>query len=250
MQKLFLKIFLLTVLSQGALCAKDYNASLFGIKSDGITLNTQSIQKAIDFISEKGGGKLKFYVGRYLTGSVQLKSNVSIELNEGAVLVGSTAIYDYIGVNNLKALIVAEGQQNIGITGKGVIEGQGPAVLEQIAKQIQKGYLQETISQASPALIAMNNCSGVNIEGFNLQNACGNVIALSACQQVRLSGLKIKSTSNKESKGLVFFKIDGIKLENLFIDTVESEIKSDRNSTNISIANCQYASGKKLLMKN
>ena len=250
MQKLFLKIFLLTVLSQGALCAKDYNASLFGIKSDGITLNTQSIQKAIDFISEKGGGKLKFYVGRYLTGSVQLKSNVSIELNEGAVLVGTTSIYDYIGVNNLKALIVAEGQQNIGVTGKGVIEGQGPAVLEQIAKQIQKGYLKETITQASPALIAMNNCSGVNIEGFNLQNACGNVIVLSACQQVRLNGLKIKSTSNKESKGLVFFKIDGIKLENLFIDTVESEIKSDRNSTNISIANCQYASGKKLLMKN
>jgi polygalacturonase len=107
MQKLFLKIFLLTVLSQGALCAKDYNASLFGIKSDGITLNTQSIQKAIDFISEKGGGKLKFYVGRYLTGSVQLKSNVSIELNEGAVLVGTTSIYDYMGVNNLKALMMA-----------------------------------------------------------------------------------------------------------------------------------------------
>lgn len=250
MQKLFLKIFLLTVLSQGALCAKDYNASLFGIKSDGITLNTQSIQKAIDFISEKGGGKLKFYVGRYLTGSVQLKSNVSIELNEGAVLVGTTSIYDFLGTQGTKALIVAEGQQNIGVTGKGVIEGQGPAVLEQIAKQIQKGYLKETITQASPALIAMNNCSGVNIEGFNLQNACGNVIVLSACQQVRLNGLKIKSTSNKESKGLVFLKIDGLKLENLFIDTVESEIKSDGNSTNISIANCHYASGKKLLMKN
>jgi polygalacturonase len=52
------------LISQGPLCAKDYNASLFGIKSDGITLNTQSIQRAIDFISEKGGGKLKFYVSK------------------------------------------------------------------------------------------------------------------------------------------------------------------------------------------
>jgi polygalacturonase len=250
MHKLFLKIFLLLVISQGTIIAKDYNASLFGIKSDGVTLNTQSIQKAIDFISEKGGGKLKFYVGRYLTGSVQLKSNVSIELNEGAVLVATTSVYDYLGAQGTKALIVAEGQKNIGVTGKGVIEGQGPAVLEQIAKQIQKGYLQETISQASPALIALNNCSGINIEGFNLQNACGNVIDLSACQQVSLSGLKIKSTSNKESKGLVFSKVEGIKLENLFIDTVESEIKSDGLSTNISMTNCQYASGKKLIFKN
>ena len=250
MQKLFLKICLLIVMSQGALCAKDYNASLFGIKSDGVTLNTPSIQKAIDFISEKGGGKLKFYVGRYLTGSIQLKSNVTIELNEGAVLVGTPSIYDYVGINGMKALIVADGQQNIGVSGKGVIEGQGPAVLEQIAKQIQKGYLQETISQASPALIALNNCSGINIEGFNLQNACGNVIALTACKQVRLAGLKIKSTSNKETKGLVFSKVDGIKLENLFIETVVSEIQSDGLSTSISMVNCQYASGKKLIFKN
>ena len=238
------------LLSQIHLLAKDYNASLFGIKSDGVTLNTQSIQKAIDFISEKGGGKLKFYVGRYLTGSIQLKSNVTIEINEGAVLVATTSIYDYFGANGIKALIVSEGQQNIGVSGKGVIEGQGPAVLEQIAKQIQKGYLQEAISQASPALIAMSNCSGINIEGFNLQNACGNVITLTACKQVRLSGLKIKSTSNKDSKGLVFSKVDGIKLENLFIDTLESEIKSDGLSTNITIVDCQYASGKSLMMKN
>ena len=43
-----------------------YNASLFGIKSNGTTLNTTSIQKAVDYISEKGGGTLRFYVGRYL----------------------------------------------------------------------------------------------------------------------------------------------------------------------------------------
>ena len=44
--------------------AKDYNASLFGIKSNGTTLNTTAIQKAIDYIHENGGGRLVFYVGR------------------------------------------------------------------------------------------------------------------------------------------------------------------------------------------
>ena len=110
--------------------------------------------------------------------------------------------------------------------------------------------MEESIIQASPALIALNNCTGINIEGFNLQNACGNVIALTACKQVRLAGLKIKSTTNKETKGLVFSKVDGIKLENLFIETIVSEIKSDGLSTNISMVNCQYASGKNLIFKN
>ena len=44
-----------------------YYASKFGIRSDGVTLNTRSIQKAIDWISENGGGTLRFWVGRYLT---------------------------------------------------------------------------------------------------------------------------------------------------------------------------------------
>ena len=45
-----------------------YNASKFGIRSDGVTMNTRSIQFAIDWIAEQGGGTLRFWVGRYLTG--------------------------------------------------------------------------------------------------------------------------------------------------------------------------------------
>ena len=55
------------------LWAKDYPASLFGIYSDGTTLNTRSIQFAIDYINGQGGGKLVFDVGRFLTGSIHLK---------------------------------------------------------------------------------------------------------------------------------------------------------------------------------
>ena len=71
------------------LIAKDYNASMFGVKSNGTTMNTNSIQKGIDFVSENGGGRLVFYVGRYLTGTIHLKPNVTIQLEEGAILVGS-----------------------------------------------------------------------------------------------------------------------------------------------------------------
>ena len=55
-----------------------HQASSFGIKSDGVTLNTRSIQAGIDYISEHGGGVLEFSVGRYLTGSIFLKDNVEM----------------------------------------------------------------------------------------------------------------------------------------------------------------------------
>lgn len=80
--KLFASVIGLLVFVAG-LSAKDYQVAMFGIKSDGVTLNTRSIQRAVDYISEQGGGRLIFYVGRYLTGSIELKSNVTIRIEEG-----------------------------------------------------------------------------------------------------------------------------------------------------------------------
>ena len=96
-----------------SIAQKIHQASSFGIKSDGVTLNTRSIQAGIDFISEHGGGVLEFSVGRYLTGSIHLKSNVELRLLEGAVLVGSTNPYDYDMVEGNYGFLLAKGQKNI-----------------------------------------------------------------------------------------------------------------------------------------
>lgn len=64
-----------------------YLASRFGIKNDGRTDNTASIQRAIDHIASHGGGVLVFNVGRYLSAPLQLRAGVHIELKEGAILV-------------------------------------------------------------------------------------------------------------------------------------------------------------------
>jgi polygalacturonase len=230
------------------LSAKDYKASLFGVKSDGITLNTGSIQKAVDFISAKGGGRLIFYVGRYLTGSIQLRSNVTIHLEEGAVLVGVPTVYDYDPVNGVKALICAEAQDSIGITGKGVIDGQGPMVLDHIRTQITKGYLKESAGQR-PALIAMKGCPNVTVEGINLFNACGDVQVYSHCLNLSIQKITIKSKTVEGSRGVVLTDSPGVKLSDSFFSTSGVELSSAGISKNILVENCINPAGKKIQIK-
>jgi polygalacturonase len=243
-------IFSIISLLSLTLSAKDYKASLFGCKSDGVTLNTGSIQYAIDFISENGGGTLQFFVGRYLTGSFELKSNVTIELNEGAILVGMPSIYDYLEMNDNRSLITADGQENIGIAGKGgVIEGQGYALQSSIKKQVQKGYLNETIAQLSPSLVYFNNCSNVTVENIIMQNACGDIQLFEGCKNVTLKGLIIKSETVAGSKGLVIDSCKGVAAADLYFETSGVEYLSKNSTSNVTFSECINSKGKKIKAK-
>ena len=231
-----------------SLSAKDYKASLFGVKSDGITINTGSIQYAIDYISKNGGGTLQFFVGRYLTGSFELKSNVTIELNEGAVLVASGHVYDYLGLKGTNALITAEGQENIGIKGQGVIEGQSTALQGSIDKQVQKGYLKEG-DKAAPLLVYFDGCSNVTIEGIIMQDACGDIQKYSGCKNLSVSGVTIKSKTSADSKGIVIDSCEGGKLSDIYFETSGAELLVNGISKNISTTACINSKGKKIVAK-
>ena len=129
---------------------KNYIATVWGVKSDGVTDNTGSIQRAIDFISAHGGGTLSIYVGRYITGAIELKDNVTLYLGEGAVLVASTNYYDY---NGAPALIWSKDAKNIAIKGKGVIECRRKALEAHINDQVAKGYLPAGTAVPKPLLL-------------------------------------------------------------------------------------------------
>jgi len=148
-RKTLLSLILLAAVVQ--MTAMDYNASMFGAKSNGTTLNTSSIQKGIDYISDNGGGRLVFYVGRYLTGTIYLKSNVTIHLEEGAILVGSVNPFDYEKNYNWTAMIFALDQHDIGITGKGVIDGQGFQVENNLVDMIHKGVVKDPLKYDRPS---------------------------------------------------------------------------------------------------
>src|SRR3984885_158759 len=149
--------------------AEDYPASTFGIRSDGITLNTRSIQFAVDYIHDRGGGRLVFEVGRYLTGSIHLKSDVGLELKEGAVLLGSLNPFDY-DKDQFTALLLADSQRHISISGRGMIDGRGREVAAGIVALVHSGIIRDPLvsdrpNEANrPMLIYFRRCSAVTVK--------------------------------------------------------------------------------------
>ena len=107
----------------------------YGAIGDGATLDTKAIQSAIDACAQSGGGKVYLHSGTFLSGTIYLKSNITLYIEAGAVLLGSTDLKDYpVTVSEYrsytdnytdKSLIYAEKAENISIAGRGVIDGQG-----------------------------------------------------------------------------------------------------------------------------
>ena len=83
-------IFILTAPVVMAASGKFIDATKAGVVGDGVTVNTVAIQKAIDDCSADGGGTIQFPAGRYLTGTIQIKNNVTLRLEKDATLLGST----------------------------------------------------------------------------------------------------------------------------------------------------------------
>jgi hypothetical protein len=171
---------LVVLLALAATPASLFDVSNYGAKGDGKTLETRAIQKAIDACHEAGGGVVYFPRGDYLSGTLVLRSNVTLHLSPGATLWGSRRIEDYGPLH----LIYARGAENIAIEGGGTINGNGDAFWYPDFKPHEK--------RPSPA-IELVECKDVRIENVRIRNTAGWGIHPLACDRVYIRGIAMIS---------------------------------------------------------
>lgn len=171
----------------------------FGALADGKTLCTAAIQKAIDQCATDGGGTVYLPPGVWLSGTIELRSHITLKLDAGCRLLGSADPADYpkwsakIGTYTKnyvqQSLIRGEDLEDVAICGRGTIDGQG-------AKFHWKEH------ENRPFVIRLANCRDVLIEGIFLCNSGMWMQQYLACQRVRIHGITVNNHTTYNNDGL------------------------------------------------
>lgn len=218
-----------------------FDVTDYGAKGDGAAMDTQAIQKAIDACAESGGGTVFFPQGTYLCGSLHLKSHITLMLDTAATIKGSLDTKDYDPVEKLDfksdsdhetsffhhALIWGEDIEDIGIVGRGTIDGNrnkrgGPKPIA--LKRCKDVTIRDiTIMNSPNYCISMLGTDYVNIDGVTIRKAYCDGIDPDCCRHVRISNCVIESHD------------DAIVLKASF------SLGEARSTEYITVTNCQLA---------
>ena len=219
----------------------------YGAVGDGVTINTLAIQSAIDEVSQNGGGKVIVPSGIFVSGTLFLKDNVELHLQEGAVLKGSpylkdypitelTTIRSYTERYSKKAFIYAEGAKQIAITGPGKIDGNSSAPE---FKKVEDMSLK-------PLGVKFVSCNNVEVSDVSIENAGLWLQHYLNCRALTIRGIKGFNHGNFTNDGLDIDGCQDVLIEDIYIDSHDDALvfKSTGPAVckNIAVRNCTLRS--------
>jgi Pectate lyase superfamily protein len=208
---------------------KTFNVREFGAVADGKTLDTAAIAKAIQAANAAGGGRVVFSPGVYLSGTFELLSNVTLDLNANAVILDSPKLSDYgaiskfgfahvygensTGEGELVGIIVARNAKNIAIIGHGTIDGNADLFFDfhkphfgidfdpqytRQGKDFQKSMLElgdgpvETKDTGRPGtMIVFTNSENILVRDITFRNAPNWTLHLNQSKRAIIQGIHI-----------------------------------------------------------
>lgn len=171
----------------------------FGAVGDGATLATAAIQRAIDAASE-GGGIVEVPRGTFLSGSIFLKQGVQLQLDEGAVLLGSANIADYPRRETRieghftawrMALVNAQELDGVRISGPGVLNGNGVPYWRAFWRRREENPNCTNLEVERPRLVFIDRCRHVRVSGVRFEDSGFWNLHLYRCTDVAIEGVRI-----------------------------------------------------------
>lgn len=217
-----------------------------GAVADGVTLNTESIQKAIDLCAENGGGRVEVPAGTFITGTIWLKSHVELYLEQGAVLKASTNMDDYNELDAYpqnyswlpeewvgKHLIITVGQTDVAISGHGTIDGSGNDFFEPWQACTWANYTwsygcsvaanKETWRPGQ--MVVFVECDHVRVTDVTLQNTPCWACFFHGCEYVWARGIRVQNEKHFcNSDGLDIDTCRFVTVSDCIIDTGDDAI--------------------------
>jgi polygalacturonase len=233
-----------------------FNVYDYGATGDGATLDTREIQSAIDAAAQTGGGTVFVPAGKYVTGSIFLRDNITLFLDAGAILLGSenpadypiqTARWEGITREMHASLIAGEGLHHITITGRGTIDGRGAIWWHK--------HRTKTLDAPRPRLISFANSNNVLIEGVTLINSPAWTINPVRCENVTVDKITIVNPPDSpNTDGINPDSCRNVHIANCHVDVgddcvtiksgVETELPEFRAPCeNITVTNCTMVHG-------
>jgi polygalacturonase len=256
------------------LSAATFNIRDYGAVGNGSTKDTAAFAKAVEAASQAGGGTIYVPPGRYLSGAITLRANMTLEIDAGATILGSGDPADYPlrdsafpdGRKEYSSLIYAEDAENVTIRGRGTIDGQGqywwrrmgwPTRLKVPRDQRTPDELAQLalLANGRPQLIKLVRSKLVTVEQLHLINSPSWTIHPQLCEFVRIDGVTIQNpVPSPNTDGINPESCRNVQIMNSRIDvgddcvtlksgTDEAGRKMGRPDENITIANCVMLHG-------
>ncbi len=219
-----------------------FDVKSYGAKGDGKVLDSPAINQAIEAASAAGGGTVHFPAGTYVTGSIRLRSNLTLQFDSGTTLEASAdpAAYDAPEPNQWdkfqdfghshfhNSLIWGEGLENVTIQGPGLFDG--------------KALARERGDTADKA-IALKLCRKVTLRDFSILNGGHFGILATGVDNLTIDNLTIDTNRD----GIDVDSCRNVRLSNLSVNTPNDDaivlkgthaLGFPRATENVTIVNC------------
>ena len=249
--------------------ARDIDLRSLGAALDGKTKETALLQKAIDIVSGNGGGRVLVPSGILLTAPVELKSGVDLHISDGAVVLASPDVEDYVDRSNPRhvrtdalprfrnvALIYADEAENISISGKGTIDGNGTRFVRAKTGDDWTGWWYERIvpnEKSVPRVVFFAGCRNVSVTDVTMTNQpSGWSYWIHDCDNVVFKGCRILADVHfPNNDGIHINSSRDVKISHCHIVTGDDSVvirannrslKENKVCERVSVSDCYFRS--------